>query len=133
LQYGYEKGKWNKRVKHRLMELTGYKKSTLYYMINLAKKTEKEFSSILDNYPNLNAWIKPNRSFGRVLPVSIKSVVIPKEIPVDRFVSEEEAINFFMMFGGEYLGLFYHGTANREMIEGNEQSSVLKKIVRRKR
>jgi uncharacterized protein YqfB (UPF0267 family) len=51
-----ERGKWSKGTLHRFIQMTGYKKSSIYYMMELGEMPDNQFSNILESYPSLYAW-----------------------------------------------------------------------------
>jgi len=68
-----ERGKWSKGTLNHFSQMTGYKKSSIYYMIELGKMPDNQFSNILENYPNLSAWTaRPKKlSLANALPSDV--------------------------------------------------------------
>lgn len=134
LDSGYKKGNWNSVVRKRFLKLTGISPRAFYYMVELGRMTDAEFSNTLQSFPSLNAWINGKSvKFHRALPLipssenKLKSKTEHLEIPVKRFPNETEAREFFLSFGGKYEGLFYHGTVNKKLLARKDEILRLNK------
>ena len=104
---GYEKWKRNQSILTKFMELTNLGKTTIYYMVDLGKMSDKEFSDTIGEFPSLYAWSHP-KSLGSAVTKPKQSISAMEKImvPVSMFENEREAKNFFQAFDGVYEGLF---------------------------